>query len=288
MSMRPPSLAEWQSSGRHFSFRGHEIFFQRAGSGVPLLLVHGFPTASWDYYKLWPRLIESCDVIAPDLLGFGFSPKPRRHPYDIGEQAELCVALLRALGVERCHLLCHDYGDTVGQELLARHAERATPELLSVCMLNGGLFPEVHRPRFIQTLLASALGPLIARLTDRRAFERSMRNIFGPDTPPSPEELDGFWSLLSHGGGRYVTPALISYMAQRRARRERWVGALLQTRVKLRLINGVLDPVSGEHMARRLLELKPDADVVRLNVGHYPQIEAPEQVLAAWQAFAGA
>jgi pimeloyl-ACP methyl ester carboxylesterase len=288
VSARPPSLAAWRSTGRSFSFRGHHIFYQRAGRGVPLLLVHGFPTAGWDYYKLWPQLIEAYDVIVPDLLGFGFSAKPRGHGYDVREQAELCLALLHTLEVERCHLLCHDYGDSVGQELLARHAAGETPELLSVCMLNGGLFPEAHRPRPIQTLMASPLGPLIARLSSRRSFERNLRRIFGPETPPSPEEIDGFWSLLEHAHGRLVLPSLLGYMAQRRALRERWVGALLQTRVKLRVIDGVLDPISGEHMVQRLLELKPEADVVRLNVGHYPQVEAPEQVLAAWQAFAAA
>lgn len=286
MTCAPPSLAQWQLSGRRFSFRGHSIFYQRAGKGVPLLLVHGFPTAGWDYHKLWPDLIDACDVVVPDLLGFGFSAKPRGHRYDIREQADLCLALLRELDIKRCHLLCHDYGDTVGQELLARHAQQQTPELLSVCMLNGGLFPETHRPRPFQKLLASPLGPLIVRLSGPQHFDRGMRNVFGPQTPPSRAELDAFWSLLLHDDGRAALPSLIGYMEQRRVHRARWVSALLDTRVKLRVINGVLDPVSGEHMLQRLLMLKPDADVVRLNVGHYPQIEAADQVLAAWLAFA--
>ena len=113
-----------------------------------------------------------------------------------------------------------------------------------------------------------------------------MRAVFGPASQPSTEELDAFWTLLEHGGGRRALPSLIGYMAQRRVLRERWVGALLETRVRLRVIDGVLDPVSGEHMLQRLLTLKPDADVVRLEVGHYPQIEAPERVLSAWLSFA--
>ena len=58
------------------------------------------------------------------------------------------------------------------------------------------------------------------------------------------------------------------------------------TRVPMRLINGPLDPVSGEHMARRYLELIPNPDVVLLpEIGHYPQVEAPDLVLQALYDF---
>ena len=76
---------------------------------------------------------------------------------------------------------------------------------------------------------------------------------------------------------------LIGYMEERRRQRERWVGALQQTSVPLRLIDGALDPVSGRHMAERYRELVPDPDVVILaEIGHYPQVEAPEAVLEAY------
>ena len=58
-------------------------------------------------------------LIAPDLLGFGRSAKPSRHDYRIGEQADICAAVMAEAGVGRCHVLAHDYGDTVAQELLA-------------------------------------------------------------------------------------------------------------------------------------------------------------------------
>ena len=68
--------------------------------------------------------------------------------------------------------------------------------------------------------------------------------------------------------------------------RSRWVGALQNTSVPLRLINGVKDPVSGGHMADRYCELVPHPDVVRLKeIGHYPQVEDPQGVLDAFFAF---
>ena len=67
---------------------------------------------------------------------------------------------------------------------------------------------------------------------------------------------------------------------------ERWVGALQHTRVPLRLINGPVDPVSGAHMVARYRELVPDPDVISLEgIGHYPQTEAPDLVLAHYLEF---
>jgi pimeloyl-ACP methyl ester carboxylesterase len=71
-------------------------------------------------------------------------------------------------------------------------------------------------------------------------------------------------------------------MAERRRRRERWVGALTRAGVPLRLIDGLEDPISGAHMVARYRELVREPDVVELaGVGHYPQLEAPEAVLSA-------
>jgi pimeloyl-ACP methyl ester carboxylesterase len=275
-------LSAWRDAGSFFDFRGHRVFYRREGSGAPLWLIHGYPTSSFDWSELWPKLTARFDVVALDMLGFGFSAKPRAHDYTIAEQAELQLALAAHLALAPEHVLAHDYGDTVAQELLARHREGAVPKLRSMCLLNGGLFPETHRARPIQRVLASPLGSLVARLSSERTFARSMRAIFGPRTQPSDALLHDFWELASQDDGMRALARLIRYMEERRTHRERWVSALIDTRVPLRVIDGVLDPVSGAHMVERLLELRPGADVVRLQVGHYPQVEAPREVLAAF------
>jgi pimeloyl-ACP methyl ester carboxylesterase len=167
----------------------------------------------------------------------------------------------------------------VAQELLARGAP-----IDSIAFLNGGLFPETHRPRLIQRILASPLGPIVAMLTNERAFARSFTPLFV--TPPAREELHSFWLLASKHGGTHALAGLIGYMAERRVNRARWVGALVKATLPLVAINGSRDPVSGAHMVDRLLELRPRTYVVRLpGVGHYPQVEAPAEVLAAYMAF---
>jgi pimeloyl-ACP methyl ester carboxylesterase len=283
-------LQAWRADGRTFDYRGHRIFYRDEGSGSSaLLLVHGFPTASWDWARLWPGLTQKFPrVIAPDMVGFGFSAKPAGYDYSIFDQAELHERLLAKLGIARAHLLAHDYGDTVAQELLARHDERKAAGLAidSCVLLNGGLFPEAHRPRLIQKLLLTPLGPLLARLTNRRSFGRTFASIFGAGTQPSEAELDEFWSLIREQDGHRNFHRLIRYMLERRANRERWVGVLQKTSVPLRLINGPDDPISGAHMVQRYRELVPNPDTVMLpGIGHYPQVEDPAGVLRAFLEF---
>ncbi len=282
-------LSAWRDAGAYFEHRSHRIFWREGGlpDAPVLLLVHGFPTASWDFESIWPELATRYRVLALDMIGFGFSDKPADYDYSIIDQADIHEALLRACQVGSYHVLAHDYGDTVAQELLARRGEPGPrPRLDSVCFLNGGLFPEAHRPVLIQKLLLSALGPLIAKLTSKAAMARNMRRIFGPRTQPDAICIDAFWELMTNHRGLGVFPKLIGYMPERRLRRERWVGALCLTSVPLKLIDGLFDPVSGAHMVRRYRELIPDPDVTELpGIGHYPQIEAPQLVLAAYLEF---
>ncbi|WP_054813730.1 alpha/beta fold hydrolase [Nocardia arizonensis] len=290
-------FAAWRAGGRRFTHRSHQIFWQDGGSGGDgdtLLCIHGFPTASWDWHAIWPGLsADFARVIAPDMIGFGWSAKPRHYDYTIADQADLHEQLLSEQGVGRVHILAHDYGDTVAQELLARAEERArtgTPGLSieSVCLLNGGLFPEAHHPRPIQRLLAGPLGPLVGRLGGERTFARSLSSVFGPNTKPDARAMRQFWILWCSKHGKRNGHKLIGYMAERRRHRERWVGALRSAAVPLRLVDGLLDPVSGARMVRRYRELIPRADVVELpEVGHYPQLEAPEQTLRAVLDFHG-
>jgi pimeloyl-ACP methyl ester carboxylesterase len=275
----PPlqSLTQWQAGGRHFLYKGHRIFTRQGGNaaGETLLLIHGFPTASWDWEAVWPALGEHYRLVTLDMIGFGFSDKPLPYDYSIFDQADLFEAFLKAEGIVSAHVLAHDYGDTVAQELLARHNDsRLSFELNSVCLLNGGLFPETHHPLLVQKLLLSKAGLLVAKLISRGGMNASMKKIFGRKTQPSPELLQAFWELLVFNDGRRVMPRLIGYIKERRQHRERWVGALQKAQVPLRLIDGLADPISGAHMAQRYRELVPSPDVVELEgIGHYPQVE---------------
>lgn len=290
--MTASGLDAWRDAGARFLHRGHDVFYRvtgAAGAEPVLLCIHGFPTASWDWHLVWDRLAARFGrVVAPDMIGFGFSAKPRPYDYGIADQADLHEALLRRLGIRRVHVLAHDYGDTVAQELLARHEERRPDgiALESVCLLNGGLFPETHRATPGQILLAGPDGPAAAALLTEESFAAGMAGVFGPRTKPDAQTAHDFWRLVSANDGVALMPVLLGYMEERRRHRERWVGALRTTRVPLRVIDGPEDPVSGGHMVERYRELVPNADTVLLpGIGHYPQVEDPDGVVRAFLEF---
>lgn len=293
----PISLNEWREGGEHFNYRGHEIFFRRGGAWDDprkpvLLLIHGFPTASYDWIHQWHRLSAGYRLATLDLIGFGFSDKPADYDYSIVDQADLIETFLDRLGIARFHILAHDYGDTVAQELLARciartGADSPCAQILSVCFLNGGLFPEQHRATVTQRLLNSFAGPLVSGLMTRKRFEKGFSEVFGPETKPAREDLDAFWALVdAKGGMKPIGHKLIGYIGERRENRERWVGALQANAVPMRVIDGALDPVSGAHMVEHYRKLVPEPDTVLIEqVGHYPQWEAPAEVLDAFEKF---
>ena len=284
------SIDEWLDSGSFFAVDGHKIFYRDSGASdkPAVLLLHGFPTASWDWYKIWPLLESHYRLITLDLLGFGFSDKPRNIVYSIHQQADIVEDLVSALELDRFHVLAHDYGDTVAQELLYRqNVGKGKGHWLSCCLLNGGLFPETHRARLIQKLLEGPLGPYISRLFGKTQFERSFTAVFGSASRPSQAELNGFWELICRQHGNQILHKLIHYMADRRQHRERWLLALRDSCVPITLINGNADPVSGAHMIARYRELvRPNDSIVDLpEIGHYPQVEAPAAVASAYHNF---
>jgi len=237
---------------------------------------------------MWPTLSKHYRLVALDMLGFGFSDKPNQRNYTIHAQADIVEALIREKSLQEFHVLAHDYGDTVTQELLARQLENAgAGTWLSCCLLNGGLFPETHRALLTQKLLLSPLGGLINKFSGFKQFKKNFSRVYGPKTQPSEEELRSFWQLIMENDGQHIFHNLMTYINDRREHRERWVSGLQNAHVPMALINGSVDPVSGRHMVARYKELNCRLDfLAEMNeIGHYPQVEDPQGVLQHYLKF---
>jgi pimeloyl-ACP methyl ester carboxylesterase len=287
-------LERWKSAGRYFDYLGFEIFYRVDGPPIgeaPVLLaIHGYPFNSWDWSLIWPALVERFTVIAPDMMGMGFSAKPVSYGYSVHDHADMHEALLADLNVDRCHILAHDIGDSVGQELLARSVfgehVYGSPSYQSITWLNGGLFNEAYTPRTMQKLMSGTplgdlMSPLQGHTLSRRILEPTINEMFGPNTKPSRELMSRFHEVLEYNDGKRVLHKVGRFLGDRLTHRNRWVRAMRETTVPMRLIDGPLDPNSGAHMARRYAEVISDADVVMLadDIAHWPQIEAPDEVL---------
>jgi pimeloyl-ACP methyl ester carboxylesterase len=278
-------LTNWKTGGEWLNLLGHQIFVKDEGDHqLPvLLLIHGFPTSSWDWCGIWDELKTRFRLVTLDMLGVGYSDKPDVSTSSIHGQADIVEALVAAKSLDQFHVLAHDYGDTVAQELLARQQDGVgAGQWLSCCFLNGGLFPETHKALLTQKLLLSPLGPLLNKLAGYKQFSAKFSSVFGQKTKPTEEELNIFWQLINEKDGKHIFHNLITYMRDRKLHRERWVTALQQSTIPLALINGSVDPVSGSHMVARYKELECRLDYLGVlpSIGHYPQVEDPAGVIA--------
>ena len=113
---------EWLKKGEFRTIFNHKIFTIDAGEkDKPILVIlHGYPTSSYDYYKVLNQLTKKYRVIVHDHLGYGFSDKPLDYSYSLIEQADVALALWKQLGISKFTLLAHDYGTSVATEIIAR------------------------------------------------------------------------------------------------------------------------------------------------------------------------
>lgn len=261
----------------------HRVWVRVAGDGPALTLIHGFPTSSFDMAAVATAMEPSRRVLALDMVGFGESDRPADHAYAVTEQADAVCAMWSHHGVSDTEVFAHDLGATVAQELLHRRAQDRLPvRLRSVVFANGGIYPDLHRPLPFQTALADpAQGPAVSAALTEDLLAPSVQATFGPNHQPSADEVQAMWSTISRHDGQRNLHLLIRYMDERREHAAEWVGALESTDVPLGFVWGMLDPISGAHIAERIVERFPAAPRMLLDdVGHWPPLEAPHAVVA--------
>lgn len=280
-------IERWWSAGQRLMLAAdgvpRAIFLRRLGSGPPMTLLHGFPSSSHDWAKVAPALAERHALLMPDFLGFGASEKPSEHEYSLHEQADLVEAMWAHEGIGATILVAHDYAVSVTQELLARRAEgKLAVDLLAVHLLNGGLYPDLHHRQPTQTaLLDPEQGPRIGELLDEQLLVAGIAPTFAEDYDASDDSAQ-MWRAMSRDDGQRIGHLLIGYITDRERHERRWVQALEQSDVPLSFVWGMLDPVSGAHMAQRIAERLPDAPMLAMaDVAHWPQLEAPGRVAEA-------
>ncbi len=286
------NLNDWRENGEYFDYRGKKIFYrfdEKSENPEEITVcLHGFPSSSFDYHKIWNNLNERFSVLAFDMIGYGFSDKPTDFDYTTFNQVEILQGLIENLKIEKIHILAHDYGNTITQELLALSEEnRLKFSIETICFLNGALFPETHRPIAAQKLLISPLGFLFGRLISDAKFKKSLATVFGAKTQPTEAELNDFAAVFKYNDGKRIAHKLIRYMREREKHRARWVGALEKMKQPFRFINGLDDKVSGAHLVKRFREVVPhQTDIIELeNIGHYPHYEVPETVAEKYFEF---
>lgn len=281
-------IEAWRLKGRQEEFRGQSIHtFSQDGEGPLLVLLHGFPTSSFDWRETI-RLLPDRKVLAFDFLGFGLSDKPRDHNYTLSWQADLTEELVDRFGGGGPAYVCaHDLGTSVATELLARDlAGELGFELGGMMIFNGAILVEKANPTLAQKLLRGPFGPLAARFANEAFFRRQFASIFSEAHPVSDRDVADNWALMCFNDGNRLGHKLVSYMEERAIYADRWHGAIQRWPGDLKLAWGLQDPVAVPEVLDGLLDLRPDLTALRFeDLGHYPQVEDPARFVGVLEGF---
>ncbi|MFI6173434.1 alpha/beta fold hydrolase [Nocardia sp. NPDC051052] len=275
-------VRQWRDGGRQLRTRAGSVFVRSApGAGPTVVLLHGYPSSSYDFREVVERLGGRA-WLAIDFLGFGLSEKPRPHHYSLFEQADIVEEAVAATVTGSIVLLAHDMGTSVATELLARDIDGALTCTLDRAVLsNGSVILEKASLRPIQKILRGPLGPVAARLANRPVFTHEFAQLFSAAHPLTKSEAEAQWELLSHAGGHRIAHLLTAYLAERVTHADRWHGAVRDWDKPLGFLWGTADPVATVAVLDGLRALRPAATVVELpGLGHYPQLEDPEAFAA--------
>jgi pimeloyl-ACP methyl ester carboxylesterase len=279
------------TSIRRVEADGVTVFYREAGppNGPVILLLHGFPTSSFQYRELIPRLADRCRVIAPDLPGFGFTevPEQRGYKYSFDALANTMLAFTDALQLEHYALYVFDYGAPTGFRMAMARPERIT----AIVSQNGNAYEEG---------LGDAWDPIrkywAAPTTENRGVIR--KNILtlegtrwqythGVTNPESvePESYTLDWALLQRPGNNEIQLDLFLDYASNVKLYPKFQEYFRQSKPPFLAIWGKNDPFFIPAGAEAFRKDLPDAKVQFLDTGHFALETHVEEIALAMRDF---
>jgi pimeloyl-ACP methyl ester carboxylesterase len=275
-------VKEWEARGQYLSVGDHNLWAADLPAtndrGLdPLLVLHGYPTCSYDARLILDDLRAERRVVMIDFLGFGLSDKPDMR-YSIRMHADHVENIARQLGLERVAMFTHDMGDSVGGELLARSLDGTLAFDVSRRVLtNGSIYIEMaHLSTGQQLLLAADDAPI--DIVTPETFIPSIQRTFSDQSKVDPQELEAQWLLLARNDGQRLLARTIRYIEDRRKEERRYTGAIEAHPSPVGVVWGADDPIAIVAMTDEFVQARPGTPVTVLdNVGHYPMIESPRR-----------
>ena len=261
--------AAWQAGGRYFEWvsplpenhgRKVKVFHTQAGDEhkPTIVLVHGFPTSSFDFRPLFELLRDDFHVCALDFPGFGLSDKPvDGFVYSLSQDAQLLWDFISGvLGLQECIVFSHDRGDSVVLRFLQLYQAAATrPFVLRHHFLtNANLYLPLANLTTFQKAMLDPVGSAAAvtRVTPQLLAEGLGETQYSPPLAASDPEVQALTEHFAFGNGVQVLPATIQYLNERKKFEVGFLASLAASDVPATLIWGAHDMVSPLRVAHHV------------------------------------
>jgi pimeloyl-ACP methyl ester carboxylesterase len=269
---------------------GASVFYRQAGpADAPIvLLLHGFPTSSFQYRELIPRLADRYRVIAPDLPGFGFTviPEERRYQYTFDSLAQTMLAFTDALNLTKYAMYIFDYGAPTGLRVAMRRPERVT----AIVSQNGNAYEEGLGDAW-QPIQRYWREPTLEHRNAIRAglnFE-GLRHEYSVGIPdPTVIKPEGYTldaALLARPGNVDIQLDLFLDYANNVKLYPKFQEYLRAAQPPLLAVWGKFDPYFIPPGAEAFLRDNPNATVQFLETGHFALETHLEEVASAMREF---
>ncbi len=291
---------EWRSRGEYFSW-------QPAGGGVPsvdifhvelgdpdapvLLLIHGWPTSSIDWFGAASQLSARFRVCALDFPGYGFSDKPPGWGYSLARDEELIeFYLAEVIGADAGVVVAHDRGDSVALLHAVRCAQgRSATRLEHLVLSNGNIFlPLSNLTGAQRQMLDKQSWPEVAAvLTASRLAAGLGASTFTPPRTAEDPEVQALSAIIGYADGIKVLHETIQYLSERAKDERAWLAALSEVTFPVTLIWGLYDTVSPPRVAsyvwNEYLMTKPGGNRLYFipDANHYLQVDRPDAFVQA-------
>ncbi len=293
----------WRSRGGYFRWAPRDggadevaVFHTETGcaDGPVLLLVHGFPTCSVDWYELADLVQDRYRICALDFPGYGFSDKPPGWGYSLARDSELLDYYVSEIVMaESLVILAHDRGASVALNyVLGSHrGERrsAAPTIEHLVLTNGNIFlPLSNLTEFQRLMLDPVTAPAVLEVLTPEMLAAGMgETTFSPPRSADHPDVAALAATFSHNDGVNVLHETIQYLVERAEHERDWLERLAASEVPTTLIWGLLDTVSPPRVATgvwsEFLMLKPGRNLFYVVPGanHYLQVDQPRRVVEA-------
>jgi pimeloyl-ACP methyl ester carboxylesterase len=244
------------------------------GAAEAAVFVHGNPGSVHDWARLVAATGEHGRAVTLDMPGFGDADKPETFPYTIEGYAAHLDGALRQLGIEKAHLILHDFGGPWGLQWAVDHPDAYA----STTLVDTGILYGYRWHAFAKVWRTRGLGELFFAITTRSALRSALKR--GQPVPLPDEAFELFYKASKDKGTQRAVLRL--YRASPPSFLEP-LGAPLREMNRPTLVAwGAHDPYIKVGYAERQRETFPGAEVVILEQsGHWPMWDAPEQIEAA-------
>jgi pimeloyl-ACP methyl ester carboxylesterase len=292
--MNVPRADEWRGRGTYFSWRPDagaaavNIFHLEIGDphAPVLLLIHGWPTSSIDWFAVAGPLSAKFRVCALDFPGYGFSDKPLGWGYSLNRDEELLEFYLSdVIGADAAILVAHDRGDSVALVHAVRCREgRSATRVEHLVLSNGNMFLPLSNLTGMQRRILDARSwpEIAAALTPSRLAEGVGAGTFTPPRKAGDPEVDALVATFDHDTGTAVLHETIQYLIERSDNEQEWLTTLAQASFPVSMVWGLYDMVSPPRVASYIwneyLMLKPGTNRLYFVPGanHYLQADRPD------------